>query len=62
MNDTEKYVVDAVAAAGTTAAFFGWITNITAVFTLVWVVIRLWETKTVQSICEKIRGKSCGDG
>ena len=43
-----KMVVDALAVTTTACTLFGWLPPVTSAATLVWVCIRIWETKTVQ--------------
>lgn len=45
-----KQVVDVAAATGTAAALMQWVPPITAVLTLVWVAIRIWETETIKEL------------
>ena len=55
--EQEKYAIDVVAGVGTGAAWLGWLPDIVAVATLVWVLIRIWETETAKSLFRKLRGK-----
>jgi len=56
-----KHVVDGIAAYITISAVMGWIANATAVLSLVWVIIRLYETNTVQGWLGKKRRKYDAD-
>ena len=46
--DTIKGSVDVVAGAGTVAALMEFVPAATAILSLVWVAIRIWETDTVK--------------
>jgi len=48
-----KLPIDAIAAAGTGAAWLGWLPNIVAAVTVIWVLIRIWETETIKRIIKK---------
>jgi len=52
-----KQVIDTAAAAGTLAAVMQWVPPVTAVLTLIWVSIRIIETKTIQNIIKRLREK-----
>lgn len=48
MNDHLKPVIDGLSVATVLGALTAWLPPIAALFTIVWTVIRIWETKTVQ--------------
>ena len=48
-----KPLVDAVAVTTTASALVGWLPPIVAILTLVWTVIRIYETETVQRFVQK---------
>lgn len=52
-----KHIGDAVAGAGTTAALMGWVPELTAVATLLWVLLRLYETKAVQDLIAYMKAR-----
>ena len=56
--ETMKYAADAGAAGISLGAIMGLLPHITAVLSLVWVAIRLYETKTIQSLIAKLRKKN----
>tara|TARA_R110002051_G_C8733609_1_gene498202 strand:- start:2410 stop:2586 length:177 start_codon:yes stop_codon:yes gene_type:complete len=56
MNEENKVILDVVAGTGTAAAYMAMVPDVVALFTGVWICIRIWETKTVQSILKKIQG------
>ena len=45
-----KHVVDAVSIGTVAATLAGILPSIAAIFTIVWTVIRIYETETVQKI------------
>lgn len=53
-HETAKHVVDAVSVSTTIAALAGWLPAIAALFTIIWTVIRIYETKTVQGIIRRV--------
>lgn len=48
-HDTLKHIVDALSIGGVMATLAGWLPAIAALASLVWTVIRIYETKTVQA-------------
>jgi len=48
MNEENKVIIDVVAGTGTFAAWVGMMPDIVALFTGLWVLIRIWETDTVK--------------
>jgi hypothetical protein len=48
-----KPIIDAVAVTTTASALVGWLPPIVAILTLVWTVIRIYETETVQKFVQK---------
>ena len=48
--ESVKPLVDAVAVTTTASALVGWLPPIVALLTLVWTVIRIYETETVQNL------------
>jgi len=55
MDEPTKNMIDVSAGGVTIGAVMQWIPEVTAVASLIWVVIRIYETKTIQR-CIK-RGK-----
>lgn len=49
-----KIPIDAVAAAGTGAAWLGWLPDAVALLTALWVLIRIYETETMKRLVKKI--------
>ena len=48
MNEENKVIIDFAAGTGTFAAWIGMMPDIVALFTGLWVLIRIWETDTVK--------------
>lgn len=48
MSEQMKHVFDTVSVATVLASLAAWLPPIAALASLVWTVIRIWETKTVQ--------------
>ena len=48
MNEENKVIIDIAAGTGTFAAWVGMMPDIVALFTGLWVLIRIWETDTVK--------------
>jgi len=53
MNEENKVIADVAAGTGTAAAWLEMAPDAVALVTGVWVLIRLWETKTVQRLLGK---------
>jgi hypothetical protein len=47
-HDTFKHIIDALSIGGVMATLAGWLPAIAALASLVWTVIRILETRTVQ--------------
>ena len=56
MNEENKVIVDAVAATATGAAYMSMVPDFVALFTGVYVLLRIWETATVQRIVKRLQG------
>jgi hypothetical protein len=52
-----KNFIDGLSISGTVAAILGALPAATAVLTFVWTVIRIYETKTVQDLIQRIKEK-----
>tara|TARA_R100000278_G_scaffold47072_1_gene40816 strand:+ start:2979 stop:3152 length:174 start_codon:yes stop_codon:yes gene_type:complete len=53
MTEDAKQVTDVAAGGVTISAFMAWIPEATALLSLVWVCIRIYETDTVKNIIRK---------
>lgn len=51
-----KHFFDAVSIAGVVATLAGWLPSIAALLSIMWTIIRIWETKTVRELVKKVRG------
>ena len=58
MPNSDKFVIDGLSIATTTAAVFNFLPAIATVFTIIWTVIRIYETATVQKLLR--RNKNVG--
>ena len=56
MQEETKHIVDIAAGGVTLGAYFAWIPEATAVASLIWVLLRIWETETVQSLVNRSNG------
>ena len=52
-HETTKHIIDAISIGGVMATLAGWLPAIAALFSIVWSVIRIYETKTVQRLLKK---------
>lgn len=50
MEEQDKIIFDGIAGSVTLGAFFQVLPSLTAFFSLIWVVIRIYETDTVQGL------------
>ena len=57
MQEENKVIIDVVAGTGTAAAYMAMVPDVVALFTGVWILIRIWETKTVQSVIKRFTGR-----
>jgi len=48
--ETTKHVVDALSIMTVVGTLVEMLPSIAAIFTIVWTVIRIWETETVQNL------------
>ena len=49
-HETTKHVVDALSIMTVVGTLVEMLPSIAAIFTIVWTVIRIWETTTVQNL------------
>lgn len=61
MNDSTKSLLDAGAGVITVSTIMEWIPAATAILSLVWVLIRIYETKTLQRVLNKKSDMNSGD-
>jgi len=53
MQEEVKTIVDGLAVGGGIATIAGWLPDLTALLTIVWLTIRIWESPTIQSMVKK---------
>lgn len=46
--DQTKHILDALSIGAAFATLIGWLPSIAALLSIVWSLIRIWESKTVQ--------------
>ena len=56
MNEENKVIIDVAAGTGTFAAYMAMVPDFVALFTGIWVLIRIYETDTVKRIVKRIQG------
>ena len=50
VNDAVKYIIDALSLATVVGTLMDALPSIAALFTIIWTAIRIYETKTVQTL------------
>jgi len=50
MSENVKHVVDGISITTVIGTLAGWLPVVAAFFTLIWTLIRIYETKTVQRL------------
>lgn len=50
MQEEAKQAIDTLAVGGGVATFIGWLPDVAAVLTIIWLAIRIWESETVQKV------------
>ena len=56
MNEENKVIVDVAAGTGTVAAWMAMVPDVVALFTGVWICIRIYETDTIKRLLKRIQG------
>jgi hypothetical protein len=56
MNDNAKHWIDALSIGTVIGALVAWLPPMAALASLIWSAIRIWETRTVQSLVARVRG------
>jgi hypothetical protein len=51
--DFIKHVIDAISAVFAVGSLMQWIPVTASIFTIVWYMIRIWESKTIQNFVAK---------
>ena len=60
-HETTKHVVDALSIMTVVGTLVEMLPSIAALFTIVWTLIRIWETKTVQNLLGRTKLTKDGD-
>jgi hypothetical protein len=53
VSDTTKHVVDAASMVTVLGTLVDFLPAVAAAFTIVWTIIRIWETDTIQNFIQK---------
>ena len=53
VSESTKHVVDAVSLVTVLGTLVDFLPAVAAAFTIVWTLIRIWETKTIQKLFRK---------
>jgi glycerol-3-phosphate acyltransferase PlsY len=53
IDEHTKHLIDGVSVATVMGTLMSWLPAIAALFTIIWTVIRIYETKTIQSWLKK---------
>tara|TARA_R100001463_G_scaffold33628_1_gene74388 strand:- start:1042 stop:1221 length:180 start_codon:yes stop_codon:yes gene_type:complete len=53
MDAETKTAIDVVAVGATTGSVFGWLPPLAAALTILWTLIRIYETETVKELIKK---------
>ena len=56
-----KHVVDGLSIGSAVGTLFGYLPSVAALFTIIWTAIRIYETRTVQSILNKTPCEKCAN-
>jgi hypothetical protein len=59
-HEATKHAIDAVSVLTVLGTLMEALPAIAALFTIIWTAIRIWETKTVQTLVKKIKGNENG--
>ena len=60
-HETTKHVVDALSIMTVVGTLVEMLPSIAAIFTIVWTLIRIWETKTVQNLLGRTKTSTDGE-
>jgi hypothetical protein len=53
MQEEAKAAIDVVAVTTTVSTLIGWLPAVAAALSIIWTVIRIFETKTIQNLIHK---------
>ena len=54
-NEPVKHLIDAISIVTVFSTIAAWLPPVAALFSLIWSVIRIYETKTIQRILQKCK-------
>jgi len=53
MDETTKHLIDLSAIFTAVGTMLSWLPHMASLFTIIWMIIRIWETKTIQKLVNK---------
>ena len=53
MDETTKHLIDLSAIFTAVGTMLSWLPHMASLFTIIWMGIRIWETKTIQKLVNK---------
>jgi ABC-type siderophore export system fused ATPase/permease subunit len=53
MDESTKHLLDATSIFTAVGTMLAWLPHMASLFTIIWMVIRIWETNTVQKLFGK---------
>tara|TARA_R100000988_G_scaffold45919_1_gene22633 strand:- start:988 stop:1227 length:240 start_codon:yes stop_codon:yes gene_type:complete len=53
MDESTKHLLDATSIFTAVGTMLSWLPHMASLFTIIWMGIRIWETKTVQRLVSK---------
>ena len=53
MDESTKHLIDLSAIFTAVGTMLAWLPHVASLFTIIWMAIRIWETKTVQKLFGK---------
>lgn len=57
MKEQIKHLVDGLSISTVIGSVMGWVPHIAAILSIIWTLIRIYETHTVQKLLAKWRGQ-----
>lgn len=57
LNDPEKLAIDTASVGVILASIAGWLPTIAALLSIIWALIRIWETDTVREWTNRVKEK-----
>ena len=53
MDESTKHLLDATSIFTAVGTMLSWLPHMASLFTIIWMGIRIWETKTIQKLVNK---------